>query len=128
MANEDSRQIAENRRAKRILAPGGTSALFMSSGGSIERARVRDISVIGLLLCDYRTTEKYLLNTPIYNIFVNIPRSELSTGSEICFLIDKGKIVRSFFDQSSGTVCYGIELSYESSYVKDQIEHLVKNA
>ena len=128
MANEDTRQISEKRRAKRILAPVGSSALFLSSGGSMERVKVRDISVIGLLLCDNRTTGKYPLNTSIYNIFVKIPRSELSAGSEICFLVDKGKIVRSFFDQSTGTVCYGIELGYDSSYVKDQIENLVKNA
>ena len=127
MANKDTVPSSEKRRAKRVPVPFGTTALFLSSGGSLDTTCVRDISVLGMLLCAYSSVEKHPINSSIYNIFIDIPPSELSPGNRICFVIDRGKVVRSFFDQTSGTFSYGIELTYESSYVKKKIEILVNN-
>jgi hypothetical protein len=128
MANKDLAPFSEKRRAKRAPVPIGTTALFLSGVGSLEKIYVLDISVIGMLLCDYRSVQKYSLNSSIYNIYIDIPPSESNAASETRLLIDNGKIVRSFFDKASETFCYGIELTYESSYVKETIEGLVNNA
>jgi hypothetical protein len=125
MVNNDTATLSEMRRAKRVIVPLGTTALFLTNYGSLDTTVVQDISVIGLLLSVYNSENKYPINTYIYNIYVDIPPSELSAGNRICFLVDRGKVVRSFFDQVSETFCYGIELIYESSYVKGQIECLV---
>ena len=126
MASKDNVPYSEKRRAKRIFVPLGSTALFLNSFGSLEKIYVRDISVIGMLLCDYYSSaKKYSLDSTIYNIYVDIPPSESNAGSETRFLVDRGKIVRSSIDQGSETLCYGIELLYESSYVKDKIEWLV---
>ena len=128
MTNKELAPFSEKRRAKRTPVPIGTTALFLSNVGSLDKIYVLDISVIGMLLCDYRSTKKYSVNSSIYNIYIDIPPSESNAASETRLLIDNGKIVRSFFDQASETFCYGIELTYESSYVKEKIECLVNNA
>ena len=128
MTNKDLAPFSEKRRAKRTHVPIGTTALFLTNAGSLDKIYVLDISVIGMLLCDYRSAQKYSVNSSIYNIYIDIPPSESNAGSETRLLIDNGKIVRSFYDKASETFCYGIELTYESSYVKEKIEGLVENA
>ena len=128
MTNKELAPFSEKRRAKRTTVPIGTTALFLSNAGSLDKIYVLDISVIGMLLCDYRSTKKYSVNSSIYNIYIDIPPSESNAASETRLLIDNGKIVRTFFDKASETFCYGIELTYESSYVKKKIECLVNNA
>lgn len=127
MANKETVLFSENRRAKRIPAPVGTTAILRNTGSSLDMLYVRDISVIGMLVCDYNSTEIYPINSSIDNIFIDIPPSELSSNKRICLLIDKGRIVRSFFDHASSALCHGIELTYENSYVKGKIESLVNN-
>jgi len=118
----------EKRRAKRIIVPTGSTALFLNGAGSMEKSNVQDISAIGMLLCEYSgSAKKHPADSLIYNIYVDIPSSESNSGSRINLLVDGGKVVRSFFDQASETVCYGIEFNYESSYVKEKIERLVNN-
>ena len=126
MANKDTTLFTEKRRAKRIIAPSGTTALFLSSTGSLDTVCVGDISVNGMLLCGYNSEEKYPANSLIYNIYVDIPPCKSSAGKRTCILIDRGKVVRSLYDQASKTFCYGIELMYKSSYTKNIIEGLVK--
>ena len=126
MANKDTRQISEKRRFKRIPAPIGTTVLLRNSGVGLDKIYVQDISLIGMLVCDHNSEERYPINSSINNIFVDIPPCELSDNKRIYLLIDNGKIVRSFFDQASKAFCYGIELTYNNSYVKGKIESLGK--
>ena len=119
----------EKRRTKRINVPIGSTALFLNSAGSMDTSNVQDISAIGILLCDYDSlSEKHPIDSSIHNVFVDIPSSELNSGCKINFLIDEGKVVRSFYDQASKSFCYGIEFNHENSYVKDKIECLVNDA
>ena len=127
MDSKDSVPLTEKRRFKRIPAPVGTTALLRNSGTGRDKIYVQDISMIGMLVCDHNSEELYSINSSINNILVDIPPCKISDNKRILLLIDNGKIVRSFFDQASKAFCYGIELTYESSYVKGKIENIVKN-
>ena len=127
MANKDTTFVSEKRRAKRILAPVGTMALIKDGTGSMYRAGVRDISVVGILIYGYTSGGVYPVNTLIKNIFIDIPPCKLWNTMKVCLLIDTGKVVRSFFDQISKTFCYGIELENDSSYMKGKLENLIHN-
>ena len=128
MATKETKQISEKRRFKRIPAPVGTTALFKNIDGSLEKLHVRDISVIGMLVCGYNSAKRYPINSTINDILIDIPPDELNAGSRISLLIDNCKIVRSFFEQDSKILCHGIELTYKSSYLKEKIESLVNKA
>ena len=125
MANKDTTSISEKRRAKRIPAPVGTTALMKNSVGSLDTVCVRDISVAGLLVYGYISAERCPVNTSMNGIFIDIPPCELTANSRISLLINSGKVVRYFFDQVSKTLCYGIELTDFNSYVKEKLEGLV---
>ena len=125
MANKDTKQIIEKRRFKRISAPAGTTVLFKNINGYYEKLLVRDISLTGLLVCDYNSAKRYPKNSTINDILIDIPPSELSAGKRISLLVDNCKVVRSFFDQDSKILCHGIKFMNMSSYLKEEIEDLV---
>jgi hypothetical protein len=127
MAGKDTTYISEKRSAKRIPAPVGTTALVTNSFQSLDTVSVRDMSAVGLLIDGRSSEEKYPVNTLINGIFLTIPPCELNANSSTCLFINKGKVVRSFFDQVSSTVWYGIELTNKSSHVKEMLEGLVNN-
>ncbi|MEN8133961.1 MAG: PilZ domain-containing protein [Thermodesulfobacteriota bacterium] len=127
MVNKNTGPFSEKRRAKRISAPVGTTALLRNCGNPQDKIYVRDISLNGMLVYDYNSSETYPVNSSISNIFVDIPACELSANRRICLLIDRGKVVRSFYDQAAEAVCYGIELTYVDSYVKKMIGGLQNN-
>ena len=125
MANRDTTSIPEKRRAKRIPAPVGTTALIKNSAGSLDTVYVRDISVAGLLVYGYISGERYPVSTLINGFLIDIPPCELTANSRVYLLVNGGKVVRAFFDQVSKTFCYGIELINQSSYAKERLESLV---
>src|SRR5210317_1481426 len=97
MAYKDTALYTEKRRAKRIHVPMKSTALYSDGSGSKDRIYIRDISVVGMLLCDYfGSSKKHPIDSWIYDIFIEIPPSGSITGSATSFLIDKGKVVRSF--------------------------------
>ena len=128
----DSKETAcfpEKRRAKRIHVPVTSTAIFSNSAGSMDKIYIKDISVVGMLLCDYFGSAKnHPLGSSIYNINVDIPVSEYNADNRNSFNIDRGKVVRSFIDQSTDKLCYGIEFTLESPHIKEKIERLVNNA
>lgn len=125
MDNTVTNYISEKRRAKRIPVPVGTTALIRNSTGYIDTVHVRDISLAGLLISGDFSGERYPINKPIIDIILNVPSYELRANGRISLLINRGQVVRTFFDQVSKTLCCGIELIIESSYVKENLEALV---
>jgi hypothetical protein len=129
MAKEETGSIQEKRRGERILVPVKSTALFSNGSGAMDKIYIRDISVVGMLLCDYFGSAKnYPINSSIYNINIDIPSSDSSPDNGTRFLIDKGTVVRSFIDQSTNVLCFGVSFSCDSNYVKEKIECLVNNA
>ena len=129
MDNIETARFSEKRRAKRTNLPVTSTAIFANSAGFMDKIYVKDISMFGMLLCDYFGSAKnHPLGSPIYNIFVDIPVSEYNAGTRNSFNIDKGTVVRSFIDQSTDKLCYGIEFTVASPHVKEKIESLVNNA
>jgi hypothetical protein len=129
MANEVNVAISEQRRAERIVVPVKSTALFSNGSGAMDKIYIRDISEVGMLLCDYfGSAKKYSLNSSIYNIIIDIPPSDSSAGKGASFIIDKGIVVRSYVEQSTNVLCYGIDFVCESRYMKDKIRCLVSNA
>ncbi len=125
MGHKNTSSNSEKRRAKRIPAPVGTTVFLRNSSGSLAKIGVKDISAVGLLVSGYDLIERYPINTSINNIIINIPQCKLSANSRTCLLIESGKVVRSFIDRVSGTVCYGIEFVNDSYYTKKKLESLV---
>ncbi|MEN8135514.1 MAG: PilZ domain-containing protein [Thermodesulfobacteriota bacterium] len=119
MANKDTIFTPEKRLYKRILAPIGTTALIKNSSGYMDTLYVKDISVVGILANGFISTEKYPINTLIDGILLNVPPCELSAYRRISLIINEGKVIHSLIDKVSKTVCYGIEFTNDSSYVKE---------
>ena len=105
MGHKNTIYNSEKRRAKRIPAPVGTTVFLRNSSGSLAQIGVKDISIVGLIVSGYDSIERYPINTSINNIVINIPQCELRANSRTCLLIERGKVVRSFIDRISGTVC-----------------------
>jgi c-di-GMP-binding flagellar brake protein YcgR len=125
LANKDTKQFSEKRRSKRVSAPKEATVIFKNDIGGLDRIQIRDLSLNGILICDNYKGERYSKNSVINNLYLNIYVGGLNTGSKFFIFIDKGKIVRSFVDETSQTRCYGIEFLYSSSYTKDQFENLI---
>ena len=125
MTNKDTISFAENRRSERIPAPVGTTILIRNSAGYLDTLYVKDISTVGMLVNGYISAEKYPVNTSINGILLNVPPCELNANSRISLVINEGKIVHSLIDQVTKTVCYGVEFTNESSFVKEKLERLV---
>ena len=129
MDNKGIKGFSEKRRAKRVIVPVKSTALFSDGAGSMDKVYIRDISLVGMLLCDYFNAAKdHPVDSSIYNIYVDIPPTASSNDGGTSFLIEKGKVVRAFVDQSTGALCYGVEFSCESPYIKEKIERLAGNA
>ena len=94
--------------------------------GSLDGAYISDISESGLLVRDYPNKENLPVDSPINDIFVYIPPYEQSDDCAISLLLHNCKIVRSFFDQTSQSTCYGIEFLHKSNYVTEKIESIVQ--
>ena len=128
MSDKDTDSFLEKRRAKRIAAPDGTTVLLRWDNGPLGPIDLMDISVAGMLICNYNNEKMYPVNSLINDIIIDIPPCELSNNSKIWLLINYGKVVRSFVDEVSKTSYYGIELIDENPYVKEKIASLVNNS
>lgn len=128
MSDKDTISFSEKRRAKRIPVPDGTTALLRWNNGPLEPILVRDISMFGMLVCSCNNEKIHPVNSAINDIIIDIPPCELNAYSKIWLLINDGNIVRSFVDNVTETVYYGIELINENPYVKEKIEGLVNNS
>ena len=125
MSNDGTAIYSEKRRARRVPTPGGTNALVKGKNSSLDTVIVRDISVIGMLICGNNKKEEFSTNSFIDDIYINFPLGRPTNGTKSFIFIDRGKIVRSFTDETSKTLCYGVEFIYDSPYVKEQIEKVM---
>ena len=125
MTNKETGTIVEQRRYERVSAPKEATAIFKNERGGLDRIKIRDLSLSGMLICDYNKGEKHPTDSIINNLYLNIYVDDLNVGNKFFIFIDKGKIVRSFIDEASQTICYGVEFFYSSSYVKGQFKDLI---
>ena len=111
----------EKRRARRAVTPTGATAI-LKIDEVLELNLVRDISCLGMLTCHFYTGNQYEIDSLVSDIIINIPPAELNSGKKHHFSIEKGKIVRSFFDTNSHNYFYGIEFIDESPYLMEMID------
>jgi hypothetical protein len=106
--------------------PGGTIALVKGEGVVLDIVIVRDISMVGMLICDHNVIEKFSTNSFIENIYLKTPFTNQETDSKSLIYIDSGKIVRSFTDEILKKTCYGIQFIYDNPYTKQQLMEVVE--
>ncbi|MEN8142143.1 MAG: PilZ domain-containing protein [Thermodesulfobacteriota bacterium] len=111
----------EKRGARRALTPTGTTVI-LKIDDVLEINLIRDISSSGMLICNFYKGEQHEIDSPLSDIIINILPSEPSTGKKHHFTIEKGRIVRSFFDENSQNHFYGVEFIYESPYIREKID------
>ena len=126
MTNKKTDSFSEKRQAERATAPAGSTALLRNALGSLDGAYISDISESGLLVRDYPNKGNLPVDSSINDIFVYIPPYDQSDDCAISLLLHNCKIVRSYFDQTSQSTCYGIEFLHKSNYVTEKIESLVQ--
>jgi hypothetical protein len=114
----------EKRRANRAVIPIGTTAILKISD-VLEINLVRNISSYGMLTCDVYQGKRYEVGSLLTEILINIPHAEPDTNEKNNFRIEKGEIVRSFFDENLQNYFYGIEFIHESPYIREKIARYV---
>ena len=125
MANKETGSFTEKRRFIRVPAPKDATAIYNNKKGGIDRIHIKDLSLGGMLLCDNSTGEKHSTGSVINNIYLNIHVGDFDAGSKFYVYIGKGEIVRSFFDEASQSIYYGIEFLNSSSNDKYQLKDLI---
>jgi hypothetical protein len=105
----------EKRRSLRVPAPKEATAIFKNEKGDIDRIHIKDLSLSGMLTFASTKGERYNTGEVINNIYLNMHVAALDTDSKFYLLIAKGEIVRSFIDEASQTVNYGIEFKHNFS-------------
>lgn len=125
MPNKATETFIEKRRSKRVPAPKEATAIFKNEKGGLDRIHIRDLSLGGMLIYDNNMAGKRSTYSVIDNIYLNIHVGGPDTGSKFYIFIGQGKIVRSFIDEASQSICYGIEFSNSSSNDKYQLKNLI---
>ena len=124
MTIDDKASFPEKRRARRTPTPTGSTALLKFSSGPMDSVYISDISENGILIRDYPNKDELPIDSSISDIFVYIPPYERENTEAISLLLCNCKVVRSFFDKTSQTTCYGIEFQHTSIYAREKIESL----
>lgn len=126
MTSQETGIFTEKRRFMRVPAPKEATAIFNNEKGGIDRIHIRDLSLGGMLICDSNKGKKRSAGSVVNNIYLNIRVGDLDTGSKFYIFIGKGEIVRSFIDEASQAIYYGVEFFNNSSNDKYQLKNLIE--
>lgn len=125
----DELYVLQRRSYRRVKVPVGTRALVKKDNEVMSTVVVHDISAAGMLMANDPAECEYSTDSIIRDIVVSIPPrgsvGEVSTARKILPLICRGQIVRSFVDQATQRLCYGVSFHYDSNYVKETISQVV---
>ena len=111
----------EKRSARRVMAPSKTKALLITKNITLDHMQVKEISLVGMLVCGNDKIERFFKDSFIDDICISIPLDEAITGAKTFLFLGEGRIVRSFTDEASQTVCYGVEFLHDSLYLKQRL-------
>ena len=117
----------EKRRARRAATPTGTTAILRVDD-VLELNLVNDISSCGMLTSHFYTGDPYDIDSLVSDIIINIPPSEPNSGINHQFSIERGKIVRTFFDENAQNYFYGVEFVHASPYLRELIVNYTDEA
>ncbi|MEN8135781.1 MAG: PilZ domain-containing protein [Thermodesulfobacteriota bacterium] len=115
----------QKRRYTRKTTPIGTRALFKGNDNHMDSAHVKDLSEGGMLIFHNSGKDKYPLDSIINEIFITIPPDQTSGDRRITPLINRGEVVRTFYDHEQGISYYGTRFFYKSAYVREKVRDLV---
>ena len=125
MPNQEKIIYSEKRRARRVLTPKGSSTLIKKESGALDVYQLDDLSTIGMLFSDKRKRETYSTGLLFDDVYINVQLGDSGTGDAFFIFLGQSKIVRSFFDEDSQTIFYGMEFLDRSTYVKDRVSTLI---
>ena len=125
MPNQEKIIYSEKRRARRVLTPKGSSTLIKKESGALDVYQLDDLSTIGMLFSDKRKRETYSTGLLFDDVYINVKLGDSGTGDAFFIFLGQSKIVRSFFDEDSQTIFYGMEFLDRSTYVKDRVSTLI---
>ena len=125
MPNQEKIIYSEKRRARRVLTPKGSSTLIKKESGALDVYQLEDLSTIGMLFSDKRKRETYSTGLLFDDVYINVQLGDSGTGDAFFIFLGQSKIVRSFFDEDSQTIFYGMEFLDRSTYVKDRVRTLI---
>jgi hypothetical protein len=116
----------QKRRDLRINVPDVTRAFFRHGTNLHGDCLVKDISASGMLICAGNIDEKFANNLNISDIALALPRSQFSGKAEgeghiVLPVVSKGRVVRSFVEQETDSICLGISFR-GSSAVMDELD------
>lgn len=114
----------EKRCTRRAVTPPG-STVILKVADVLEINLVRDISSSGMLTCNFYKGEQYETDTILRDIIIDILPENPNTDKEHSFIIEKAKIVRSYFDKNLQNYFYGVEFIYDNPYVWEKIDRYV---
>lgn len=110
----------QRRTYPRVTMPQGTVAILKKDGKLLNSLYVRDISPAGMLVCTTSPSSGIDVSVLLSDIVISIPDGNGRRGRNFP-PIDRGQVVRSFFEEENHTYCHGIAFDYESSYVREAL-------
>jgi len=127
MNAEEQVNYVERRRAKRIQAPAGTTAILKDTLNSIDAVHVLNIGVGGMLICGNSVSEEFDIDSFIDEVIIDVPSTGVSSECRVCLVVNNARVVRSSLDKASQTMCYAISFLHENTYVIEKLEKLVNS-
>lgn len=109
--------VLQRRSCQRAPVPQGTRAILKKDGRLLNSFYVRDLSPAGMLVCTASPSAGLSLEAVLNDIVISLPDNGAKLG-QVLPPIDKGQVVRTFFEEESGIYCHGIAFHYDSEYIR----------
>lgn len=119
--------VLQRRSHPRVTVPQGTRAILKKDGRLLNSFYVRDISPAGMLVCTASPSSGLSLESVLSDIVISLPDQGAELGG-VLPPIDKGVVVRSFFEEESHIHCHGIAFNYESAYIHEALARIAGTA
>lgn len=115
--------VLQRRSHSRIKMPQGTKAIIKKDGKLLNSLYVRDLSAAGMLVCTATPVSGLSEEAALSDIVIALPDNEVGRG-RLLPPIDRGQVVRTFFEEESQIYCHGIAFNYESPYVREALNRI----
>lgn len=115
--------VLQRRSYPRVKVPQGTRAILKKDGKLLSSFYVRDISPAGMLVCSSSPASGIALDAVLNDIVISLPDNGNGRGRTLP-PIDRGQVVRAFYEEESHIYCHGIAFKYESAYIRDALSGL----
>ena len=119
--------VLQRRSHSRALVPQGTRAILKKDGRLLNSLYVRDLSPAGMLVCTASPSASLSVESILNDIVISLPDIGTKRG-QVLPPIDKGQVVRSFFEEESNIYCHGIAFNYDSAYIRAALGQIIETA